>query len=117
MFEESNLRSFSGDLSKLENGNRMFSANTWLRTFDSSLSSLSSGVGMFRSCMLDGDSVEKILTTIPTYTSGTHELTIHANLTYKSEIEQMLGTSLPSIGEQTVSYKGWTIKIALQADN
>jgi hypothetical protein len=117
MFEESGLSSFSGDLSKLENGNNMFSASG-LRTFNSSLSSLSSGRGMFRSCMLDGDSVEKILTTIPTYTSGTHELTIHANQLYKSEIEQIIGSSLQqTISEQTISYKGWTIKIALQADN
>jgi hypothetical protein len=117
MFEESNLRSFSGDLSKLENGNNMFSASG-LRTFNSSLSSLSSGRGMFYGCMLDGDSVEKILTTIPTYTSGTHELTIHANQSYKSEIEQIIGSSLQqTISEQTISYKGWTIKIALQADN
>ena len=61
---------------KIENGTELFYNCVRLNRFDSDLSSLSEGNLMFFNCNLDAYSVERILMTIPTYTSGVHNLTI-----------------------------------------
>jgi hypothetical protein len=72
---QDNLKSFKGDLSSLTNGNSMFRGCTNLTSFDADLSSLSETGAMFGDCKLDGASVRKILTTIPTYADdGSHSL-------------------------------------------
>ena len=65
------LTKFSGKLSSLRTNYNMFSGCINLTSFDSDLSSLKGGVSMFGSCKLDGTSVYKILTSIPTYNDNT----------------------------------------------
>jgi hypothetical protein len=76
---------------KIENGSRLFYNCHKLVTFNSDLSSLSNGYLMFFNCNLDAISVEKILTTIPTYTSGVHELTMTIQDSAVSKFSEIVG--------------------------
>ena len=66
---------------------------------------------MFGGCKLDADSVERILTTIPKRTgSGTLHLGIQSSAANK--FTEITGKT-PTTSEQSVSYKGWTIKVKI----
>lgn len=78
-----NNKAYNGDkfvcniqCEKINDGSRLFYNCTELGTFDGDLSSLSNGNLMFFNARLDSLSVEKILTSIPTYTRGVHNLTL-----------------------------------------
>ena len=71
----SNLVTFIGDLSSLKNGNSMF-ASTSLSTFQAPLTKLEIGDGMFSGCHLTPQSTMFVLDSIPTYTNGSHVITI-----------------------------------------
>lgn len=76
------------------------------------LKSLSDGNQIFYSCNLDEPSVLRVLTTIPTYTSGTHNLHLgyRKNFLNSEAIAALLETDVPIIAGN-YSYKGWTINI------
>ena len=66
MFGEcQDLIKFEGDLSSLENGHGAFGGCLKLKSFISDLPLLADAEGMFEGCALDGQSVERILTSIP----------------------------------------------------
>lgn len=133
----SNLTSFTSKLispetnkSSLTNGFRMFSNCYKLAVFTSDLSSLTDGTSMFYRCALNGDSVYKILTTIPTYTDGrvhvldmtmdksgcdkAWEICKFYNSQYsKSKIKHHLDFN----SESTIfKYKGWTIYLTTNVE-
>lgn len=95
---------------KIENGSRLFFNCRELVTFNSDLSSLSNGHLMFFNCNLDAISVEKILTTIPTYTSGVHELTMTIQDSAVSKFSEIVGVEITN-RISVVEYKGWTITL------
>ena len=95
---------------KIENGSRLFFNCYELVTFNSDLSSLSNGYLMFFNCNLDSISVEKILTTIPTYTSGVHELTMSIQDSAVSKFSEIVGVEITD-RINIVEYKGWTITL------
>lgn len=66
------------------------------------LKSLSNGKKMFYACQLDRDSALRVLTTIPSYTSGDHPLTVGIHVDHQSDEEV-----LAAIDAATA--KGWTI--------
>jgi hypothetical protein len=81
------------------------------------LSSLSDGTEMFRNCRLDAESVERILTTIPTYTSGTHVLNLGISENSVDKFNEITGntTTIPvNSGTCTVTYKGWTLTVQVR---
>lgn len=117
-----NLTTFIGDLSSLEDGGWMFYGCTSLETFIGDLSSLSRGSSMFGrdltdSCSkLNAESVEGILESIPTYTSGTHELGLGIHIDAVATFNEITGAQLPATkGSKlsNVSYKGWTISVVV----
>jgi hypothetical protein len=67
---------------------------------------------MFGDCKLDSPSVERILATIPTYTSGSHVLQLGIQSSVASKFAEITGTT-PTTTEQTVSYKGWSIQVKI----
>ena len=76
------LTSFSGKLSSLKTNYYMFADCINLTSFYSDLSNLRGGFNMFRGCKLDGASVAKILSSIPTYEDNSpfeHELHLGIN--------------------------------------
>lgn len=95
---------------KIENGSRLFFNCYKLVTFNSDLSSLSNGYLMFFNCNLDSISVEKILTTIPTYTRGVHELTMTIQDSAVSKFSEIVGVEITD-RISVVEYKGWTITL------
>ena len=105
LFRGQNITSFKGDLSSLTNGYEMFDSCYELTSFDANLSSLNDAFRMFSNSKLDGASVRKILTTIPTYTDdGSHRLSIGVSEEGKQVLKELTGGS-----EGTIQYKGWAI--------
>ena len=96
---------------KIVNGDGLFGGVSYLTTFTSPLTSLSSGVGMFYGCKLDAASVENILGTIPTYSSGEHVLTMMIASDSVEKFKEITGCG--EIGEEDVlvNYKGWSITV------
>jgi hypothetical protein len=108
----SKLTTFTSDLSSLENGYRMFYGCSTFTSFNSDLSSLKKGDGMFYNCKLDAASVEKILTSIPTYSSGLYPLTMRIQSgAAATKFGEITGTTPTSTSAVSVKYKGWTISV------
>lgn len=100
---------------KIENGTELFYNCARLDRFDSDLSSLSEGNLMFFNCNLDAYSVERILTTIPTYTSGVHNLTISMQDSASDKFSEIVGVNI-SENVSIAKYKGWTITVVKLGD-
>ena len=94
------LTSWVADLSNLTNGDYMFDGCSYLKTFIGDLSSLTSAVDMFNGCQLDSESIEFILDSLPTVTSGTIDITI----------EQSSDANIDEL-EAAFAAKGWTASI------
>jgi len=98
------LQSFSSYLPLMTGGGSMFSSCTALTSFAADLPSLSTGSNMFSSCKLDKASALRVLTTIPTYTSDTHNLTIGIHVDHQTD-EEVLAAITAAEG------KGWTLTV------
>lgn len=83
-----------------ENGNLMYKYLT--------LPKLSNGENMFNTCQLDRPSTISILSSLPTYTSGSHLITMGTHIDNKAEAETE-GTELHTLINTTVPNKGWTL--------
>lgn len=92
------------NLSKLQNGDRMFNGSLRLSRVLTPLSSLTSGNNMFQYCMLDKSSVLMYADTLPTYTTGTHYLTLGIFKGYQHDPE--MADAL-----QRIRDKGWTLTV------
>lgn len=97
---------------KIENGSRLFFNCPELLTFDSDLSSLSNGNLMFFNTKLDSLSVEKILTSIPTYTSGVHNLTMTIRESAVEKFSEIVGLDITDKINK-INYKGWEITLLI----
>ena len=106
-----NLTTFTSVLSSLTIGRGMFAYCSKLTTFTSVLSSLTDGTTMFDGCKLDSNSIENILTTIPTITTA-KTLSIGIQESATSKFAEITGLT-PTTTQQTVSYKGWNVKVKI----
>ena len=109
-----NLESFNSNLSSLSDGTSMFSSCYNLESFSSDLSSLTDGSWMFSSCNLNYASIEKIFSSIPTYTSEYHELHVEVQQSGANKIQEITGLT-PSYDWQTTNYKGWQISFKIKS--
>lgn len=74
-----------------------------LTSFSAALpNSLTDAIYMFLNCKLDKASVQNIVDTIPTWTSGTHKITIGVDSTKITQEEQ-------DAFNTTLVGKGWTV--------
>lgn len=81
----------------------MFSDCSGLTSFSAALpNSLSTATSMFYGCKLDKASVQNIVDTIPTWTSGTHRIAIGVDSTKITQAEQ-------DAFNTTLVGKGWTV--------
>lgn len=100
-----NLRTFTTDLSSLTDGRSMFVACEKLSVFTSNLSSLADGYGMFSSCtLLNVESIENIISSLPIYTTGEHHIGFRGVL------------ALTQGHKEAAAAKGWTIEEIPQGD-
>ena len=106
------LTSFESDLTNLEDGTQMFWGATNLSHFRGNLGKLKNGLRMFAECCLDGDSVEQILTTIPTVTNNP-DLWLYVQESGVQRINSITGvTSTLSINQWRIqTYKGWKLTV------
>ena len=120
-----NLTSFTSNLSSLTNGQVMFHWCQNLTNFVADLSSLIQGDWMFSNCKLNGTSVEKILTTIPTYEDGSQhilDMTMDesgcervceiCNLFYFQHEDAKKIPQYTSNTTFQATYKGWTLRLS-----
>lgn len=97
------LTTFAPDnLSKLSNGNYMFYTNHMLKSFMIPLPALSTGDQMFANCNIDLDSLTNIVTTLPTYTEGSHPITIGVDRNVVTQEQQNNANTI-------LTGKGWTV--------
>ena len=92
----------------------LFSDCETLTSFNSELSSLEDAPGMFFNCNLDSQSVEKILSSIPTYTEGYHTLTLTIQESAKEKFQEITGQTIELGNFYDISYKGWRINIFIK---
>lgn len=98
------------DMPYLTNGQKMFHECSNIRSFSVDLPALTNGEDMFYNCKLDAASVERILTTIPTYTDGsTHILTLYCSSEAAAKFAEITGVTIMAFLPKQVSYKGWKI--------
>ena len=107
------LTEFCADLPKVQNADSMFGMCKSLTKFRGVLPSLSNGNGMFNSCKLDARSVLCIISTVPTWTSGSHPLTIGCGCSNDDESKdayaQEIGyESFTALNDAFIA-KGWTV--------
>ena len=113
-----NLSSFKDPLTSLVDGNSMFLNCEKLTDFECDLSSLSDGTNMFIGCMLNSASIEKILTTIPTYTTGSHKLGLTLlTIEEANKFNEITGASVEIGNIYNIEYKGWTITTYIAKDD
>lgn len=102
MFQNCNkLTSFNGDLQSLTNGSSMFYYCSSLTSFSGDLSSLADGSNMFHSCRLDNNSLQNIVTTIKSWSSGNHRITIGVGSNLVTQEQQAAADTI-------LRSKGWT---------
>jgi hypothetical protein len=106
------LESFTAEMPAITDGSEMFMGCTNLTNFTSSLGSLTNGKDMFTGCKLNASSVEKILTTIPTITTGKKlGMTIQPGAAAK--FGEITGTTPTSTEIINLTYKGWAMSVNL----
>lgn len=106
-----NLKTVSGDLSKLQNGYEAFK-NTPVENFYCEVPCLSNGYRFLTiggnttdvGARLNKESALRILNSVPSYTSGTHQLQIGIHIRHKED-----ETVLNAIANAEV--KGWTMTV------
>ena len=119
------LASFTSNLSSLKDGQVMFHWCNNLTNFDADLGSLIQGDWMFSNCKLNGTSVKKILTTIPTYDDGSQhilDMTMDesgcervceiCNLFYFQHEDAKKIPQYTSNTTFQATYKGWTLRLS-----
>ena len=91
----------------------MFHSCNKLTKFRGVLPSLSSGASMFDGCKLDARSVLCIISSVPTWTSGSHPLTIGCGCSNdddsKDAYAQEIGYESFTALNDTFTAKGWTV--------
>lgn len=94
--------SWTVELPNLTNGYYMFSTCPKLSSFNSVLSALNTAAGMFHGCKLNNESLQNIVTTIKSWSSGTHKITIGVNSNLVTQAQQ-------DEADTILTGKGWTV--------
>ena len=113
MFQNVGFKRFSADLPNLTTGQSMFAYNINFNQFRGTLPKLSNGTTMFGSCKLDARSVLCIISSVPTWTSGEHLLTIGCDCSaddeFKDAYAQEIGYESFAALNDAFTAKGWTV--------
>ena len=107
------LTEFYADLPKVQTADSMFGMCKNLVKFRGLLPSLSSGNAMFQDCKLDARSILCIISSVPTWASGDHAITIgcgcSADDDSKDAYAQEIGyESFTTLNDAFIA-KGWTV--------
>lgn len=118
----SNLVKVDESFESLINGGGLFCNCSSLTSFLSKLkpegaeySPLTSGIRMFEGCKLDASSVENILTSLQPFTDGSeYIMTMRIQSAAVDKFNEITGNTLALDSTyQDVSFRGWTIRIAI----
>ena len=125
-YENYSLHTVETELPLMSNGQATFMNDSKLTSVKCDFPSLSTADSMFYKCILDKESVLRICSSLPTWTSGTHKITIgiHIDHKYDPDVNEALKRvdvnyeplNLP-IDEETGDYveitegKGWQLTV------
>lgn len=98
------LEELRGNLNKAIGGEAAFYRCEKLRVFEIELPSLSNGNYFFTAAKLNKDSALRVLNSIPSYTSGTHTLTLGIHIDHQQDEEVLAAIS-------DAEAKGWTLTV------
>ena len=112
MFRYVPLTTWTVDVSKMTRGDK-FIANTKMVDFQSDLSSLNTGSDFSTGCFLNKASVLRICNSLPTWTSGTHPITLGIHIDHKYDEEVLAAIALIDKAQTPVADggKGWTVVV------
>jgi hypothetical protein len=113
MFQGSQfIEKFQSDLPRLVNGTGMFDSCPLLKEFTGSLPMLQQGDNMFKGCKLNPQSVIYIIESLPTYESGTHNITIGIDCAQNNDALDAFAQEAGYINRvdmhERLFAKGWT---------
>lgn len=103
-----NLVSFKGTATAMTTGTQTFQNNKKMSRFDCDLPALSTASNMFGGCVLDAYSVKRIATSIKTWTSGSHPITIGIAKPLQNDPDVLADI-------QAIRAKGWTVTVQYNA--
>lgn len=89
---------------KVTNGADMYLCNYKLLDFPTSYPSLSTAAGMFDKCEITGQQAILVLNSMPSYSSGTHEVTMGIHIDYQKDSEVLAAI-------ENAKNKGWTVTV------
>jgi hypothetical protein len=107
------LEVFEGDLSGVTNLAGGFKGDSNLRVVNTSFPKLSNGDTAFHNCILNKESVLRICNSIPTWSSGDHNITLGIHVDHKYDDEVLAAIALIDKAQTPVANggKGWTVVI------
>lgn len=98
------LEVVEGDFSSVTRGFVAFARSPKIREVMGEFPKLSYGSQMFDSCQLDKPSILRVLNSIPSYTSGSHPLTIGIHVDHKTDPDVQAAI-------ENAKNKGWTLTV------
>lgn len=101
-----NLESFSGDWSNATDARWMFAGRkvNKLRDVNAVFPALEKGSNMFHLCILNKESVIRVANSLPTWTSGTHNICFGIHIDHQNDEEVLAAL-------EAVEAKGWTLTV------
>ena len=99
-----NLKKVYGCCPKLTQASGMFQYRAGLFYVDLKVPALATANQMFNSCILNKESVIRFVDSIPSYTSGSHPLTIGIHIDHQTDEEVLAAIS-------NAESKGWTLTV------
>lgn len=98
------LREWKMQMLKLTDCTEMFYADSRLEDVQTEFPALSIGTYMFYECILNKESVIRVANSLPTWTSGTHELCFGIHVDHQNDEEVLAAL-------EAVEAKGWTLTV------
>jgi hypothetical protein len=109
------VEEIEGNLPNLHNANLTwyFSRNYKLRSVKIDFPKLGYAHNFLTGAILDKESALRILNSIPSYTSGSHQLTLGIHIDHQNDEEVLAAIALADIAQTPVAEggKGWTLEI------
>jgi hypothetical protein len=98
------LREWTLPTPKLTNGTEMFYFADKLEDVQTEFPALSNGKNMFHLCILNKESVIRVANSLPTWTSGTHEMCFGIHVDHQNDEEVLAAL-------EAVEARGWTLTV------
>ena len=104
IYNNHSLLEIYGDFSHVTDGTAAFDRNSVLKIVDSDWTSLSTAANFMSRCQVPKKLTLRVLNTIPSYTSGSHPLTLGIHIDHQNDDEVLAAIA-------NAEAKGWTLTV------